>query len=160
MAEESIDTDRMQYIEQWGELFEQLGATRIMGRILGWLLICNPPHQTGREFADAIGMSIASISTATRTLAQAAMIERIRIRGKRSTHFRIRPGMWTQLLKKRLAHTATMRELAQEGLTLLPSSGEESSLRLREIHSYCTFIERELSALVARWEEQWRKERS
>ena len=68
--------------------------------------------------------------------------------------------MWTLLLKKRLAHMATIRELAQEGLALLPSSDEESSLRLQEIHSYCTFIEEEFPALIARWEEQWRKEHS
>ncbi len=147
------------YVEQWGVLLEVMGGSRAMGKILGWLLICEPPEQTARQIAEGGGMSIASISTATRALMQAGMIERVRARGERSALFRIRPGMWADLLKKRMSHTGTMRDLAERGQAFLSSNDRESALRLKEIHSYCSFIEREMPALVERWEERWKKER-
>ena len=147
------------YVEQWGMLFEVLGASRVMGKILGWLLICDPPEQTARQIADAVGMSIASISTATRSLTQASMIERVRVRGERSARFRIRPGMWAELLKRRMGYASSMGELAEKGQGFLDPKDKSTALRLREIQSYCRFIEREMPALLARWEEQWKKER-
>ncbi len=145
------------YIEQWGMLFELLGATRMMGRILGWLLICDPPEQTAKEIADAIDVSIGSISTATKTLNQGAMIERIGLPGQRSVYFRIKPGMWTQLLKTRMGRLAAMRELADKGMDLLSPADDDAKLRLREIRDYCAFVEKEFPILLERWEEAWKK---
>ena len=66
--------------------------------------------------------------------------------------------MWSQLIRRRMGHLAGMRLLADEGMQLLPPGDKEATRRLREIRSYCDFIERELPALLARWEEQWKAE--
>ncbi len=159
MVDDTKQSDLARYIERWGVLFEQLGATRVMGKILGWLLVCDPPHQTAAEIATAIGASISSVSTANRALAQSAFVERIGIPGERSTHFQVRPGMWSQLIRTRMGRLGAMRKLADEGMALLSSAGKEQTLRLREIRSYCDFVERELPALLGRWEKQWEEER-
>jgi DNA-binding transcriptional regulator GbsR (MarR family) len=158
MTDYAEQPDMMRYIEQWGMLFEQLGATRVMGKILGWLLVCEPPHQTAAEIAHAIGASMSSVSTATRALAQSAFVERIGMPGERSAHFQVRPGMWSQLIRTRMARLGAMRELAEEGMRLLPSANKEQTRRLREVRSYCDFIDKELPALLARWEGQWEEE--
>jgi DNA-binding transcriptional regulator GbsR (MarR family) len=158
MIDQEKPSELMRYIEEWGMLFEQLGATRVMGKILGWLLVCDPPHQTAAELADAVGASISSVSTATRALAQSAFVERIGIPGERSVHFRIRPGMWSQMIRRRMGYLTAMRRLADEGTKLIPPGDEASTLRLREIRSYCDFIDRELPALLDRWEKQWKDE--
>ena len=54
-------TELRHYLEQWGLLFESLGSTRMMGRVLGWLLVCEPPEQTAREIADALGVVVKSL---------------------------------------------------------------------------------------------------
>jgi DNA-binding transcriptional regulator GbsR (MarR family) len=160
MTEKKKQAEQMHYVERWGMLYEQLGAPRMMGRVIGLLLICDPPHQTAKEIADAIGASIGSVSTITRNLSQMGMIERFGIPGKRSAYFRIKPGALSQMLKRRVAQIKAMHDLAEEGLHLLSSSDEDSRMRLTEIESYCTFVHRELPALIDRWEEVWRKERS
>ena len=152
------------YIERWGVLFELLGGTRVMGRIVGWLLVCDPPEQTAAQIAEAVGASAGSVSTATRRMVEAAFIERVGVPGARSAHFRMRPGTWGQLLRRRLAHLNSMLELAEEGLGLVRGDGgdadAEKSLRLREIMSYCRFVDRELPDFLSRWEKEWEKERS
>ncbi len=158
MMDDRQQSELARYVEQWGMLFEQLGATRVMGKVLGWLLVCDPPHQAAAEIADAVGASISSVSTATRALAQSAFVERIGMPGERSAHFQIRPGMWSQLIRARMGHLAAMRKLAEEGVRLVPPGREERTLRLREVRSYCDFIDRELPALLERWEKQWKDE--
>jgi hypothetical protein len=149
------------YVEKWGISLEQLGATRMAGKILGWLLVCDPPHQTAKQISEAIGASLASVSTATRTLTQASLTERVGIPGERSAHFRISPGMWSRLMRHRIGRIAQMGRLAEEGLSLLARKRDtDLGLRLRELRSYCAFMEREFPSLLARWEEEWRRERS
>jgi len=41
--------------------FENDGFPRATGRVLGWLTVCNPPHQTAREIAEAIGVSLGAV---------------------------------------------------------------------------------------------------
>jgi hypothetical protein len=147
------------YLERWGMLFELLGATRMMGKVLGWLLVCDPPEQTAAAISQAVSASAGSVSTTTRALVQSGMIERFGVPGERSAHFRVRSGMWGQLLKKRMGYLSSMSELVDEGLMLNPGEGDDSELRLREIGSYVAYVDRELPAFIARWEQIWEEER-
>ncbi len=151
--------DLQGYLERWGMLFELLGATRMMGRVLGWLLVCDPPEQSAGDIAQAVGASAGSVSTTTRALTQTGMVERLGIPGERSAHFRVRSGVWGQLLRKRMSYIVSMRDLVEEGLEVGAGEKEDSTLRLRELGSYCSFIEKELPTFIARWEKDWEKER-
>ena len=159
MKGDTTREDLQGYLERWGMLFELLGATRMMGRILAWLLISDPPEQSASDIAKAVGASAGSVSTTTRALTQSGMVERLGIPGERSAHFRVRSGVWGQLLRKRMSYIVSMRDLVEEGLELSAGEDEDSTLRLRELGSYCSFIERELPAFIARWEKDWKEER-
>jgi DNA-binding transcriptional ArsR family regulator len=159
MKDDTTRRDLQGYLERWGMLFELLGATRMMGRILAWLLISDPPEQSAGEIAQAVGASAGSVSTTTRALTQAGMVERLGIPGERSAHFRVRSGVWGQLLRKRMSYIVSMRDLVEEGIELSAGGDKDSTLRLRELGSYCAFIERELPAFIARWEKDWEEER-
>ena len=44
------NTDKkQQFVEECGLYFEGIGLTRIAGRVIGWLLICDPPYQLQSE---------------------------------------------------------------------------------------------------------------
>jgi hypothetical protein len=38
-----------------GLFFETLGASRTMGRVYGWLMICDPPQQSPRRADASVG---------------------------------------------------------------------------------------------------------
>ena len=147
------------YLEHWGILLEQLGGTRMMGRVLAWLLICDPPEQTAAAIARGVGASAGSVSTTTRALEQMGMIERLGVPGERSAFFRMRSGTWGRLMRRRMSHLSRMSELAEEGIRRFAGEDPERALRLREVGSYCDFIEREFPELLRRWEELWDEER-
>src|SRR5688572_9312525 len=95
--------------------FEQLGGTRTMGLIYGWLAICEPAHQSISEMAGALRVSKASISTVVRQLEQAQMVERVHVPGTRQHHYKIRTGGWTQIMQARVGRLGPGADAAEYG---------------------------------------------
>ena len=144
-------------IEDVGILFEELGLPRMAGRILGWLLICDPPYQSAAQLSTVVSGSKGSISSMTRLLIQVGLVERISLPGNRLTYYRIKPGAWFELMPGRITHVMAMRRLAERGLQLMADQDVQLRGRLEEIRDFYTFFEQELPALLERWQRQ-RKE--
>lgn len=146
-----------QYVEEVGIVFEQTGLPRMAGRILGWLLIANPPHQSMDELTEVLMASKGSISSMTRMLIQMGLIERVSLPGVRHAYFRLRPDAWQHMVRRGLVEEIRMvRELAERGLGLLK---EKTVTRtwLEEMRDVYTFLEREFPVLLERWEKQHQK---
>ena len=160
MKSEERKFEEKHFIEEVGLLFEMVGLPRMSGRILGWLLICDPPHQSNSELIEALQASKASISTMTRQLMQTGLIEKISLPGERRDYFQIKPNAWSQIAKQRISQIKAFRKLAEKGLSLLEDAAPQEQQRLAEMHDIHAFWERELPLLDERWEkEQWQKQR-
>ena len=146
--------EKQQFVEEVGIVFEQTGLPQMAGRIFGWLLISDPPHQSTDQLAEALIASKGSISTMTRLLIQIGLIERLSLLGIRHDYFRIKPGAWHQLLKDTVIQTTTFRQLMEKGLDLLEDKAHVNRKWLEEMRDMYAFFEREFPALFERWEQQ------
>lgn len=151
-------SEKKEFMEDVGTLFEQTGLPRMAGRIIGCLLISDPPHQTTSELTDALMASKGSISTMTRFLIRIGLIERISLPGQRRHHFRIKPGAWHQLLTDTVDQTIAFRRLMERGLELIEDKDHANRQWLEEMRNMYAFFEREFPVLLERWEQQ-RKEK-
>ena len=143
------------FVEDVGIAFEQTGLPRTAGRIFGWLLISDPPHQSTSELAEALMASRGSISSMTRLLIQMGAIERISLTGVRHGYFHLRPDAWQHMIKHGLEDEIKMfRQLAEHGLELLADKIPLDRKELEEMRDIYTFFEREFPALVERWEQE------
>lgn len=140
------------FVEEFALAYEAVGIPRIAGRILGWLMICDPPEQTASQLAATLGVSKASISTMTRLLTQMHLIEKVPKRGARSVFYRIRPGIWTQRVRNGLASLVIYKQLAEKGLRLMENAPPERSERLLEMYQIYSFFEEELKGIFERLE--------
>ena len=140
-----------EYVERFGLFWEQVGLPRMTGRILGWLLICDPPHQTMHELTDALQASKSSISTGTRMLILMGIIERVSLPGHRRDHYRIVPDSWSRTLEEKAQQYTEFRLLAQKGLSLLEGASPARRQRLEEMHELFTFMEREYPLILEHW---------
>ena len=143
-----------QFVEKISLYFEQLGFPRMGGRIFGWLLISETPQASMAELMEALQASKSSISSMTRLLIQVDLIEIASIPGVRRDYFRIRKDAWTNALKDRLTQAVTFRQLADEGLAVLKDGAPDRLRRLQEMRLMYAFLEREIPALMARWEQE------
>lgn len=145
---------QQQYVEEFGLFAEQIGLTRMAGRILGWLLICDPPHQTMNELVDALQTSKSSISTTTRMLITFGMLERMSLPGERRDYYRLVPNLWTMAMERSAQQFTGFRKMADRGLTVLAHVEPERRQRLQEMYDLYTFIEREFPQILERWKEE------
>jgi DNA-binding transcriptional regulator GbsR (MarR family) len=151
---EHLQVDKQHFVEEVALIFEEIGLTRMAGRILGWLLISNPPHQSADELAEALQASKGSISTMTRLLIQLDLLERAGIPGDRRDYFRMKPDVWAQLLQARLGQITDLHQLAEEGLELLEAEPPELRQRIQDMHDLYSYVETELPILIERWEQK------
>ena len=154
----TVDIEKKQFakklfLEDVGMLFEVFNLPRMAGRILGYLLVCNPPHQTAGELMTAIGGSKGSISTMTQLLIHSGLVERIGIPDKRETYYHIKPGAWIELIKNRLGFLKSMRELAARGLAIMDGEDAPQCHRLEEIYDLYAFLENEVPMLFERYKQ-------
>ena len=145
------------FTEEVGIFFEQTGLPRMAGRILGWLMIADPPHQTTSDLVKVLLASKGSISTTTRLLIRIGLIERLSLPGHRRDYFRIKPGASRQMLKDSLDQTTAFRKIIERGLELTEYKTRVNRQWLKEMHSTYAFFERELPALFERWEQEHKR---
>lgn len=127
---------------------------RMAGRVLGWLTIAEPPHQAMSELTEALQASKSSISTTTRFLIQIGLIERTSLPGQRRDYFRIKADTWDQKLKESLWQMTASRQLTERGLELVKDADNSNRRWLEEMRDMYAFFERELPALLERWERE------
>ena len=151
-------SEKKHFVEDAGLLFEQGGMPRMAGRIIGWLLICNPPHQSLPELAEILGASKASISTMTRLLLQMGLVERVGLPGLRRDHYRVKPGAFDNVMQQHLHEVNAGLQLAERGLELVASQPPELKQRLKEVRELYAFFGREYPLLLERWEKERKKQ--
>ncbi|MBN1356771.1 MarR family transcriptional regulator [bacterium] len=157
MTEPRNLAEKRAFIEEVGIIYEQMGMYRMAGRIIGWLLICDPPHQTAKELATILAASKGSISTIVRWLDDSGLIERLGIPGQRSTCYRIKPGAWVEIAKAKTAFHKPLKELADRGLKLLSDKPPEIRDRLDEMRALQAFFEKEIPLLLSRFQREYRE---
>ena len=138
--------------EEFGLLFEEMGRTRMDGRISSWLLFADPPVQSLTQIADALGVSKAAASTAARSLLQVGMVERVSEPGRRGDSYRSAPGNLEDILH--LDHLQTLARLVDSGLELVADKDQSQSnyALLHELSDFLAFLQAEIPGLMARWQ--------
>ncbi len=156
-----MDREREGYAEDFGLLFEGFGLPRMVGRVLGALLVSEEPELSAEALAEALDASRGSISSATRTLVGLGLLQRVSHRGQRRDYFRLKAGAWDEMMRRELESLRSFRRMAERGLSIVEGSGEGSSgatetasrSSLEEMRDFYAYWEKELPAVLERWEE-------
>lgn len=139
------------YVEDVAQFFERSGMARMSGRLLGALMVAEPPERSQEELATFLGVSRGSVSQASRMLVDAGLVERRRRRGDRRDHYRVRPDAWTDMIERRVDAIVALRRLAERGIEVVGDDGTVGHRALAGLVDVCRFFEIEWPGLVARW---------
>jgi len=139
-----------QHLEAWVErvaaaFAQHFGLPPITGRILGWLLICDPPEQSAGAIADAIGASRASLTTSMRLLTAGEFVRRRHRPGERTTFFRIDDDAWERVIRQRIIGMASLREITEDAMALIGPDNERAS-RVRAAHAFFGWLSEAFAA--------------
>ena len=146
-----MNSSQRHFAEEFGLFFERVGLPRIAGRVMGWLLICDPPRQTAQQLAEALHASAGSISNVTRTLESLGYVTRAAVPGSRRRHYAA-TSSWSNTMRNRIGWISAYRELVDRGLDEVKPLTRGAASRLREMRDLYAFMEEEIPKLLQRWE--------
>ncbi len=146
--------DAMPFIERLGFITEAQGHPRMGGRVMGWLLVCEPPYQSVAEIAVALQSSRSAVNAVVNRMVEFGMLERVAIPGERSTYYRMHSDGGELLFTNMVTNMRVMRELAESGLQALAWREPESNRRLTDLRDMHAFMEEQLPQIMERWKQR------
>jgi DNA-binding transcriptional regulator GbsR (MarR family) len=140
--------DERHFIEDLGLFFEQMGMPRMAGKIIGALLIADPPSQSLTDLSAKLKASKGSISLMTRMLIEQGLIERVATPLPRQTCYRFRPGGWINYMHGWLGLMSELHSITERGLILMEDKSDETKERLLEAHDLFSSMENQIPAVL------------
>jgi DNA-binding transcriptional regulator GbsR (MarR family) len=122
----------------------------MVGRLIGYLAVCDPPDPTIGELAEALLASRSAIAGAVKTLEAIHVVQRSRVAGERMD--RVRIDLSTQRsIGMDVSEYEEIRELAREGLDVLGDAPLERRAALLEMSAFADFLVEQIPKLEQEW---------
>jgi DNA-binding MarR family transcriptional regulator len=122
----------------------------MVGRLLGYLAVCDPPEQSIGELAEALLASRSAIAGAIKTLETSHAVRRSRSAGDRMDRVRIDMSS-PEALGMDISEYEELSELAREGLEVLAGAPTERREILLEMSAFADFLLEQ----IPRFEQAW-----
>jgi hypothetical protein len=129
------------------------GMAPMVGRLLGYLAVCDPREQSITELAEALLASRSAIAGSVNTLEILGLIRRSRAAGERMDRVRIDMSS-PRATGFDLSEYEEQGELAREGLRLLADTPPERRASLLEWAAFADFLVERLPVLEREWKER------
>lgn len=129
---------RMGFVDALSGVELVYGTPPTLMRVLGWMIVCDPPEQTAQEIQRMLGLSAGSVSSAVRELAEVGMIERVRRPLDRHIYYRLRAQGWESVVSERFRAFSELRAVAEEALD---AAGSAADGRLHEMRNTYAYLE-------------------
>jgi len=127
---------RQRFVEDFGGLVLVYGTPRAVMRVLGWMLVCDPPEQTARQIQEELALSAGSVSAAVRTLGDVGMLERVARPGDRHLYYRLCAHGWERVVELRFRAFAELRRTADRAIHLSQGQADERLAEMRDFYAH------------------------
>lgn len=131
------------------------GLPPVMGRVVGYLSVCEPMEQSINDIADALLTSRSAVNNALTMLDTQKLIKRRRPAGTRADLVSLIPISWESGFDP--AEYQELASLAREGLELLKDAPPERRRALEETASLGDFLAERLPKLYEEWSAHHKK---
>ena len=122
----------------------------MVGRLLGYLSVCDPPEQTIGELSEALLASRSAITGAVKVLETMHSVSRSRTAGERMDKVRIDLST-PQSMGMDISEYEELSELAREGLDLLHDASRERRAVLLEMSAFAAFLLDQIPRIQRDW---------
>jgi DNA-binding transcriptional regulator GbsR (MarR family) len=127
------------------------GFPPMVGRVLGYLLVCEPPAQSIAELSEALLASRSAITGALDGLERLHAVERSRAAGERMDRVRLDFSS-AQSRGFDITEYQELGDLAREGLEVLKDASAERRAIALEMAAFADFLVERTRALQQEWE--------
>lgn len=141
----------MTFADHMGRFYaRRYGFSPMVGRLLGYLTVCDPPEQSIGELAEALLASRSAIAGAVKVLEATHAIRRWRAAGERMDRVQIDLTS-PQSMGMDISEYEELSELAQEGLRVVRDAPLERQAMMLEISAFADFLLERIPVLRQEW---------
>ncbi|MFN7117453.1 MAG: GbsR/MarR family transcriptional regulator [Saprospiraceae bacterium] len=141
-------------VEEIGVAFDKTGMAPMVGRVVGYLLLADPPYQTFYAIQEFLGASKSSISHALNVLMFKGIVEYITFSGDRKRYFKLNAENWLEQAKCQMSDFQEVDRVLMDALKLRdPNKHREFNEGLYKIFDFHLFMAREMPKLFEKWEQ-------
>lgn len=123
----------------------------MVGRLIGYLAVCEPREQTIAELADALLASRSAITGAIKVLETIHIARRSRAAGERMDRVSLDMSS-SQALGMDVSEYEEQGQLAREGLEVLKDAPPERRALLLEMRAFAEFLVEAIPRMQQEWE--------
>jgi DNA-binding MarR family transcriptional regulator len=127
------------------------GFPPMVGRVLGYLLVCEPPGQSIAELSEALLASRSAVTGALDVLERLHSIQRSRAAGERMDRVRVDLSS-AQSRGFDVSEYQELADLAREGLDVVGDASPERRATLLEMAAFADWLVDRTRALQQDWE--------
>lgn len=127
------------------------GFPPMVGRVIGYLAVCDPPGQTIGDLAEALLASRSGITNAVKVLEAIRVVRRSRAAGERVDRIQIDLNS-PQALGMDVSEFEELRDVMREGLDVLHDAPLERRAALLETVAFADFLIEQIPNLQQKWE--------
>jgi len=132
-----LEIARQNFVEKIGVFFQTEGMPRTAGRLLGLLIFDGSALSFG-DLAEKLQVSRASISTSSRLLLQAGLIERVSKPGERQDYFQLADKPYEALISTEIARMQHAQTEIAKAIQTIPEKNRGTCQRLGAL---CNFFQ-------------------
>ncbi len=144
---------REEYIENTGLLMENLGATRMAGRILGYIYITDKEVVSFDELVEVLKASKSSISNNIKSLINLGYVKTVSLPGDRKTYYSLTHDIsWADSIKQRLKLLHVVKKGFEDALELRVRKTDKTSQWLKKGVEFYDFMNKEIVLMLDKWE--------
>ena len=123
----------------------------MVGRVLGYLLVCEPPAQSIAELSEALLASRSAITGALDVLERLHAIQRSRAAGERMDRVRLDFSS-PEARGFDITEYQELGDLAREGLEVLKDAPDERKADVLEMAAFADFLVEQTRRMQTEWE--------
>ena len=144
--------EEITYADHVGRFYaRRYGYPPMVGRVLGYLLVCDPRDQTIAELSDALLASRTAITGALNVLERTNAIRRSRAAGERMDRVRLDFSS-PESRGFDISEYQQLGDLAREGLEVLKDAPPQRRATLVEMAAFADFLVERTQVIRQEWE--------
>jgi DNA-binding transcriptional regulator GbsR (MarR family) len=141
-------------IEKFGVYYKKTGHQPMVGRLMAFLMLAEPPHKTFEEIVEFLVSSKSAVSNTLNMLMYMGIVDYVKITGDRKRYFRLNQNSWNTMFDAQIQELSHLRDLVGEVLDLRSEQFPELNRDISDFHSLLEIYEQEFPVILNEWKQQ------
>jgi DNA-binding transcriptional regulator GbsR (MarR family) len=141
-------------IEKFGVYYKKTGHQPMMGRLIAYLMLAEPPHKSFEEIVEFLVSSKSAVSNTLNMLMYFGIIDYVRFSGDRKRYFRLNQSTWDSLFSAQIQELSNLRELVREVIELRSEKYPETNEQISNFYQLLEIYENEFPTILENWKQK------